>query len=96
MEQRFQFSLRNLLLAMSWLSLWAALGTARSYLGAPPQSEVLGILLWVVLCTLFVGLPVVAVCALFGRTERGLRIIAVIAAVLLVLALILRAFTDFP
>jgi hypothetical protein len=96
MAQRFQFSLRNVLVAMIWFSLWAVLGASRSYLGAPPESKVLGILLWVALCTLFFGLPVVAVCALFGRTARGLRITALIAAVLLILAVILGAFTAFP
>ena len=97
MGRRFQFGLRNAMVAMIWLSLWAAWGTTMvRFIGPPPSSEGLLILLFVVGNSLTLGLPVIAVSALFGRTDRGLLIWAVIAAVLLMLVMVLRLFMDFP
>jgi hypothetical protein len=85
------------MVAMIWFSLWGGyLTTALYYIGPPPLSEGLRILLFVVGNSLTFGLPVVAVSSLFGRTERGLIIWAAIAVVLLILVMILRLFMDFP
>jgi hypothetical protein len=61
--------------------------------GFPPILSRYRVILFVVGNSLTLGLPVVAVSALFGRTGRGIAIWAGIAAVLLILALAIHVFT---
>jgi hypothetical protein len=98
MGKRPQFSLRNVMVAVIWLSLWIAWGAVGEKLvGPPPVSYGASVLLFAFLLgPLTLGLPVVAICALFGRTQRGLCIMALMVPVLLILAAISSLVTNFP
>jgi hypothetical protein len=97
MGHQFQFSLRNLMVAMAFLSLWGAWNAMlMHYIGPPPSSESLYILLFVVGNSITLGLPVIAISALFGRIVRGIVIWAAILTGLSVLVMILRLLMDFP
>jgi hypothetical protein len=77
LKRHFHFSLRNLLIAMAWLSPWAAvLAILHSILRDNPMPP--GNWPWMLnriflLCAfLFFWLPCVAAGALLGRTKRGM------------------------
>ena len=93
-RRRFQFNLRNMLVAMTWMVLWAAwLGLSGNYFSSPTMLSRHRWFVLVVGNSLTIGLPIVAIAALFGRTKRGLIILAMIMASLLCLATILHLYT---
>jgi len=83
-----------MLVAMTWMVLWAAwLGLAVDYFRSPAVLSRYRWFVFVVGNSLTLGLPMIAIAALFNRTKSGIIAFAILFSTLLCIAVALHLFT---